>query len=139
MAPLVRKQTSNISQCSTHLRHRQPTSRRNRNFFTGFWVSAWTFFFIPKLCFRQCHLYSLLAQLRMRAPDCVLLRLLSSGFFLLSFSIIVGYPEPHVGCRKIINLPRMLSLPNLISRFLINQQGFDVDFGEHGRRMACLW
>ena len=29
------------------------------------------------------------------------------------------------------------SLPNLISQLLINQQGFDVDFGEHGQRMAC--
>ncbi len=24
-----------------------------------------------------------------------------------------------------------VSIPNLISQFLINQQGFDVDFGEH--------
>ncbi len=30
-------------------------------------------------------------------------------------------------------------LPNLISQFLIDQQGFDVDFGEHGLRMGCLW
>jgi len=30
-------------------------------------------------------------------------------------------------------------LPNLISQFLINQQGFDVDFGERGRMMACSW
>ena len=32
----------------------------------------------------------------------------------------------------------------LISQFLINEQGFDVDFGEHGLRMAaqfayCEW
>jgi hypothetical protein len=35
-----------------------------------------------------------------------------------------------------VNLPSIPSLPNLISHFLINQQGFDVDFGEQGRKMA---
>ena len=38
----------------------------------------------------------------------------------------------------IINLPLIPSLPHLVSQLLINQQGFDVDFGEHGQRMACL-
>ena len=27
--------------------------------------------------------------------------------------------------------------PDLISQFLINKKGFDVDFGEHCQRMAC--
>jgi hypothetical protein len=31
----------------------------------------------------------------------------------------------------IINLPNIPSFPNLISQFLIDQQDFDVDFGEH--------
>ncbi len=40
---------------------------------------------------------------------------------------------------KYQNLPLATnpSLPSPISRFLINQQGFYVDFGEHGQRMAC--
>ena len=30
-----------------------------------------------------------------------------------------------------------VSIPSLIGQFLINQQGFDVDFGEYGLKMAC--
>ena len=37
---------------------------------------------------------------------------------------------------KSSNLP---SLPDLISQFLIHQQGLDIDSGEHGRRMLCSW
>ncbi len=29
------------------------------------------------------------------------------------------------------NLPLVSSLPDLVRQFLINQQGFNVDFGEH--------
>ncbi len=29
------------------------------------------------------------------------------------------------------NLPIIPSLPNLVSQILVNQQGFDVDLGEH--------
>lgn len=36
----------------------------------------------------------------------------------------------------IINLPRIPSIPNLISQLLINQQGFYVNVGEHGQRMG---
>jgi len=39
---------------------------------------------------------------------------------------------------QIVGTPHLLSLPNLIGQFLINQQGFDVHFGEHGPRVACL-
>ena len=35
------------------------------------------------------------------------------------------------------NYPSIPQLPHLIRQFLINQQGFDVDFGEHGHRIAC--
>ena len=42
-----------------------------------------------------------------------------------------NYEHPGYAGNLIINLPRIPSLPNLISSFLINQQGFDVDFGEH--------
>ena len=34
------------------------------------------------------------------------------------------------------HLPRIPSLPNLISQFLISQQGFNVDFGEHETTFA---
>ncbi len=27
----------------------------------------------------------------------------------------------------------------LMRQILINQMSFYIDFGEHGRRMACLW
>jgi hypothetical protein len=37
----------------------------------------------------------------------------------------------------ILSPPGIPSLPNLISQFLINQQGFDIDACEHGQRMAC--
>jgi len=39
----------------------------------------------------------------------------------------------------IIDITIGSQIPNLISQFLINQQGFDVDFGEHGLRMAGSW
>ena len=50
-----------------------------------------------------------------------------------------NYEHPGYAGNLIINLPPIPSLPNLISQFLINQQGFDVDLGEHGLRMACSW
>ncbi len=37
------------------------------------------------------------------------------------FSTIVGYPEPHPGRPDIADLPRIPSLPHLVSQFLINQ------------------
>ncbi len=46
-----------------------------------------------------------------------------------------GHRPPRHTSRQIINLP---SNPSLISRFLINQQGFDVDFGEHGLLVELL-
>ena len=49
----------------------------------------------------------------------------------------VSYKPPRYADNLIINLPSIPSLPNLISQFIINQQGFDVDFGEHGLRMTC--
>ncbi len=48
-----------------------------------------------------------------------------------------NYRPPHPGRLIPTELPGIPSLPNLISQFLINQQGFDVGFGEHGQRMAC--
>jgi hypothetical protein len=38
----------------------------------------------------------------------------------------------------ITNLPLIPSLPNLVSQLRINQQGFDVDFGEHEASMTGL-
>ena len=46
-------------------------------------------------------------------------------------NVTIDYPPRQPG-GQIINLPNTPSLPNLISQFLINQQGFDIDFGEHG-------
>ena len=37
-----------------------------------------------------------------------------------------------------IRIPQIPLFPHLISQLLINQQGFYVEIGEHGRRMACL-
>jgi hypothetical protein len=48
-----------------------------------------------------------------------------------------NYERPGYASNLIINLPLIPSLPNLISQFLIDQQSFDVDFGEHGQRVAC--
>jgi len=46
--------------------------------------------------------------------------------------------HPCYTCNLIINLPLMPGVSNQVSQFLINQQGFYVDFREHGLRMACL-
>ena len=48
-----------------------------------------------------------------------------------------NYEHPGYAGNLIINLPFIPNFPNLIHQFLINQQGFDVDFGEHGLKMAC--
>ncbi len=37
---------------------------------------------------------------------------------------------------KIVNLPSIPSLPDLISQLLIDQQGFDVEVGEHAARVT---
>ena len=50
-----------------------------------------------------------------------------------------NYRPPHPGRLIPTELPGIPSLPNLISQFLINQQGFDVGFGEHGWRMELSW
>ena len=42
-----------------------------------------------------------------------------------------GYTGDFVVCFAVEPL-----FPNLISQYLINQQGFDVDFGEHGGMMT---
>ena len=47
-----------------------------------------------------------------------------------------SYKPPRYTRQLVINLHHIPSLPNLISQFL--SKGFDVDFGEHGLRMACL-
>jgi len=53
--------------------------------------------------------------------------------------LILPYHLPPPCSRKIAELPTTPSRPNLISQFLIDQQGFDVDFGEHVLRMACSY
>ena len=56
---------------------------------------------------------------------------------LLGGEAAASYKPPRYARNLIINPPFIPSLPNLISQFLI--KGFDVDFGEHGLRMACSW
>ncbi len=51
----------------------------------------------------------------------------------------VSSKSPRYADNLIINLPTVPSLQNLISQFLINQQGLDVDFGEHGRTVTVAW
>ncbi len=48
-------------------------------------------------------------------------------------------PPPSARSHKIVHIPSIPQLPNLVSQPLINQQGFDVDFGEHGRTVAVVW
>jgi len=60
------------------------------------------------------------------------------GISLRVFTIIVGYPEPYAVCYEIAYFVSIPSLPNLISEFLINQQCFDVDFGEQAEVMEML-
>ncbi len=45
----------------------------------------------------------------------------------------------HLGYARcsIVQFTSTPSLPNLIRQFLINQEGFYVDFGEHGLKMDC--
>jgi hypothetical protein len=40
-----------------------------------------------------------------------------------------NYEPPRQPHHLIINLPRIPSLPDLVSQFLINPEGFDVEFG----------
>jgi len=45
------------------------------------------------------------------------------------------YTPPRARRQSIREQPTIPSFPNLISKVLINQQGFDVNFGEHGLLM----
>ncbi len=45
-------------------------------------------------------------------------------------------PQPE--CCQIVNLPLIPSLLNLIRQFLINQQGFDVDFAAHASTVPVI-
>ena len=62
-----------------------------------------------------------------------------SCWFSLDLLTRCGNQHPDNTGGFIVCLTRIPSLPNLVSQFLINQQGFDVEFDEHGLRMACLW
>jgi len=48
------------------------------------------------------------------------------------------YPPSEIS-NRVVYFPTIPSLPNLISQFLINQQGLDIVIGEYGLRTACLW
>jgi hypothetical protein len=48
-----------------------------------------------------------------------------------------NYEYPGYTGGLIVCFASIPSLPNLISQFLINQQGFDVDLGEHGGNMEA--
>ena len=45
--------------------------------------------------------------------------------------------QPSYADSFIVGFTTIPRLPNLISQILIKEKGFDVDFGEHGLRMAC--
>ena len=59
---------------------------------------------------------------------------------------LVGYTSnehPGYRCGPIISVLGIPQPPNLVSQLLVNEQGFDVEFGEHvasmtGRWVACL-
>jgi hypothetical protein len=67
-----------------------------------------------------------------------LLKRLSRNAFLRVKAIGVARNNlpPHQIRRSLVNLPRIPALPHLVSQFVIHQQGFDIDFGEHGLRLA---
>ena len=50
-----------------------------------------------------------------------------------------SYKPPRQPSLLIVCFVSIPSLPNLISQFLIHQQSFDVDLGEHGLRVARSW
>jgi hypothetical protein len=52
---------------------------------------------------------------------------------------LIEHSNQHPGYTGgfIVGLASIPNLPHLIRQTLINQQGFDVDFGEHDLRMAC--